>query len=246
MFKGTAAAAEYPELLCVGVTRLMLREGIGCPPGSRPPAWMPKLPWLDAYVEEVRLVGELSLADQVHELVCPAAVAEGDENPVDGGLRAVRPALLVAQRRDAWCERMLRLHRWMSGGQSAGACGLLPGDVEKLKRQAVEFEVAPDGVLQKKLSGTGALGAATSVPVLPREGAVPASLAPEGAAADWTWRKWALFQAHSSLPGGHLKFEKALPRLTSSAWWEGMSKDLQEWISRCVTCLKFGSRSRSL
>ena len=240
-FKGTTAAAEYPELLCVGVTRLMLREGVGCPRGTKPPRWMPRLPWLNAYMEEVRLVGQSTMQPMLSTAV--AGSSEGDEPCVSMALRSVRPALLLAQRKDPWCDRMLRILRWMDGSAAMETQGLLPADVGKLKRQAVEFEVAVDGVLQKRLSGldaarTVSLGAITSVPVLPKAGRVPDTLAPEGGGEEWTWRRWALFQAHSSLPGGHLKFEKALPRLAAAAWWESMSKDLADWCGACVTCLK--------
>ena len=114
--------------------------------------------------------------------------------------------------------------------------GLQPAELEKLRRQAPEFELDSDGVLLRRMQASTPtpMGAPCSVSVLPAGGHIPRELGP----TEWTWRQWALFSAHSSLPGGHLRLEKALPRLASCAWWEGMAKDLQQWIAGCLACLK--------
>ena len=210
MFAATAAAARYPELLCAGVTRLMLRDGIGCSPGTPAPRWMPRLPWVEARLEEIAAVGELDPAC-LDDVSGGGLVAEGDGSAMTDGLRRTRAALLAAQRADPWCQRLMQVVAWSAGGGlTLDAMGLQIAELEKLRRQAPEFELAADGVLHKKLGEAPVMGAPTSVPVLPPSGCVPRELAGEPDDGRWTWRRWALLQAHSSLPGGHLKPEKAL------------------------------------
>ena len=61
MFAAATAAARYPELLCAGVARLMLRDGVGCAPGSLAPRWMPRIHWVEAHAEEIEAVRALVL-----------------------------------------------------------------------------------------------------------------------------------------------------------------------------------------
>ena len=62
--------------------------------------------------------------------------------------------------------------------------GLTAADALGLARESEQFELAVDGVLLRRLagSGSGVLGGASSVPVLPATSAVPAALAPGGVA----------------------------------------------------------------
>ncbi|CAM4591723.1 unnamed protein product [Lepidochelys olivacea] len=45
---------------------------------------------------------------------------------------------------------------------------------------------------------------------------------------------------HDSLLGGHLGIFKTRNMLTSKYYWPGMTKDIANWVARCLTCLKEG------
>ena len=113
MFAAATAAARYPELLCAGVARLMLRDGVGCAPGSLAPRWMPRIHWVEAHAEEIEAVGALVLE-------CLDVANEGgdppgrDDSVVTQGLRRTRAALLEAQRADPWCQRLSQVVSWSS------------------------------------------------------------------------------------------------------------------------------------
>ena len=110
------AGIGYPELLCAGVARLMLRDGVGCTPGSPAPRWMPRIHWVEAHAEEIEAVGALVLE-------CLDVANEGgdppgrDDSVVTQGLRRTRAAFLEAQRADPWCQRLCR---WFPGVLQSG------------------------------------------------------------------------------------------------------------------------------
>ena len=158
----------------------------------------------------------------------------------------------MAQLRDPWCERMIRMLQWVTSVKGPGGLvsfGLTPGDVTSLKRESESFELAPDGLLLRSRAEAGNLpaGAARAVAVLPCTVAFPAGLAPGGAPdPSWTWRRWALWHAHQGLLGGHIPYEKALPRVQSWAWWKGMSTDLARYCHACRGCLAVRGRPAAL
>ncbi|CAM2117709.1 unnamed protein product [Caretta caretta] len=47
-------------------------------------------------------------------------------------------------------------------------------------------------------------------------------------------------RCHDSLLGGHLGIFKTRNMLTSKYYWPRMTKDIANWVARCLTCLKEG------
>ena len=86
-------------------------------------------------------------------------------------------------------------------------------DVRKLGQGSEAYELDEDNCLMFRRSDAIAGVEPSTVVVMPAC-ALPAELAPQDALAErWTWRLWAMWQAHNSLLGGHTKFDKAYPRL---------------------------------
>ena len=146
------AGIGYPELLCAGVARLMLRDGVGCTPGSPAPRWMPRIHWVEAHAEEIEAVGALVLE-------CLDVANEGgdppgrDDSVVTQGLRRTRAALLEAQRADPWCQRLSQVVSWSSTiGGPLRDLGLQPAELEKLCRRAQDFKLAADACCIRNLA----------------------------------------------------------------------------------------------
>ncbi len=77
-------------------------------------------------------------------------------------------------------------------------------------------------------------GGGVVIPIMP----LPQGLALiDCTAGRWTWRTWALWQAHSGLLGGHLPYDKSLGRLKAWAYWRGMATDMIRYCAACKVCL---------
>ena len=125
-------------------------------------------------------------------------------------------SLAAAQQRDTWTARMARVTRWAQAGSDRAKLvnyELLGTDVQQLVRESEHFVMSLDGLLLHRRDPRHVQpGEPAAVPVLPQEGSVPAALTPGGSGDKrWTWRVWALYQAHTSMTGGHLMLERALP-----------------------------------
>ncbi|CAE8630136.1 unnamed protein product [Polarella glacialis] len=153
-----------------------------------------------------------------------------------------RASLAAAQQRDTWTPRMARVTRWAQAGSDRAKLAdyeLLGTDVQQLVREAEHFVMSTDGLLLHRRDPRHVQpGEPAAVPVLPQEGSVPAALTPGGSGDKrWTWRVWGLYQAHTSMTGGHLMLERALPRLRTWCWRRSMSSDLERYVDACRGCL---------
>jgi hypothetical protein len=127
----------------------------------------------------------------------------------------------MEQQRDEWCSSMSKVVKWSMAGASATSLqehGILAFDMTTVKREAEYFSVTDDSVLLHLREERHVLpGEPAATVVLPQSQAVPPALAPNGKYDErWTWWRWALYHAHTMLTGGHMRYEKALPR--SRAW----------------------------
>ena len=95
----------------------------------------------------------------------------------------------------------------------------------------VSFRCAPtDGLVEKRLVEKGT-GVETWVPVVP-----------EGHIGHLTWRRWVFLQVHVGIFGGHRLLPQTLRILFRVAWWPQAAKEIEEWIGRCATCIRFRRR----
>ena len=90
------------------------------------------------------------------------------------------------------------------------------------------YRKAEDGLLERSVP--------SSLP--PGERWVPA--VPEGqATAHLTWKRWMFLQCHCDILGGHRNAEKTLTIIIRQAWWAWMRDNVHQWVSKCITCLRF-------
>jgi transposase InsO family protein len=227
----TSKAAAYPLPFAAAVTYLLAKFGHGIKFKSKPRLQdLPVPPWVLDLDLEAELTGCV-------ELVQAPALVDADASITDALAGQWRPALLMAQLRDPWIERMGRVLRWCASKGAALADFGLTAEDAALARESEYFELAADGLLLRRRAGPLVLGEAAAVPVLPARELTPPALAPGGVQdGKWSWRHWALYHCHCSVLGGHLALERSLPRLSSWVWWRGMSKDLARYVQSCPAC----------
>jgi len=96
------------------------------------------------------------------------------------------------------------------------------------KTLAEGYRMAPDGVLERMVQVAQA-GGAIWVPIVP-----------DGqAAAHLSWKRWVFLQCHVGILGAHRNPEKTMLILSRQVWWQGMKADVEDWINRCITCIRF-------
>ena len=65
-------------------------------------------------------------------------------------------------------------------------------------------------------------------------------IVPDGHATSvLTWKKWLFLQCHVGIVGGHRNAEKTHLVMSRQVWWNGMKKDVDDWIEKCLTCIRF-------
>ena len=104
--------------------------------------------------------------------------------------------------------------------------------LECLKAPPRGFRRADDGVLEKSVVPKGAAAGGVWVPVVP----------PGNATAHATWRKWCFMQSHVGVFGAHRSAEKTAEILERLCYWASLRKDVDGWVSKCLTCLRFRRR----
>ena len=112
-----------------------------------------------------------------------------------------------------------------------GQWSLVQGDkIKNLVKEDPSFLFSPvDGLVEKKLQERGT-GEELWVPVVP-----------EGMVGHLTWRRWVFLQVHIGVFGGHRLAPQTLRILFRVAWWPRAAKDVEAWIERCATCVRFRS-----
>ena len=65
---------------------------------------------------------------------------------------------------------------------------------------------------------------------------------PQGDVGRWTWRRWVFMQVHVGVFGGHRLADQTMRLLHRVAWWPGDRKEVEQWIERCATCIRFRKR----
>ena len=90
------------------------------------------------------------------------------------------------------------------------------------------FRIAKDDLLER------------SVQPVPSGPMVWVPVVPEGfATSHLSWKRWAWLQCHVGILGGHRNDTKTLLAMTRQVWWKGMKKDVDDWVLKCITCLRF-------
>ena len=90
------------------------------------------------------------------------------------------------------------------------------------------YRVAKDGVLERSVHLPEPLGQSW-VPVVP-----------EGeACAHTSWKRWVFLQSHVGIFGAHRSAEKTLIIMKRQVFWQSMIKDVERWIDKCMTCIRF-------
>ena len=90
------------------------------------------------------------------------------------------------------------------------------------------YRIAEDGLLERQVKQP------------PPIQAVWVPIVPEGfATSNLSWKRWTFLQCHVGLLGAHRSEEKTLLILGRLVWWSGMRADVESWVSKCLTCLRF-------
>ena len=90
------------------------------------------------------------------------------------------------------------------------------------------YRKAEDGLLERRVALPAPLGA-KFVPIVP-EGQATANL---------TWKRWMFLQCHTGILGAHRNAIKTRAILERQAWWPTMGEDINKWVDKCLTCLRF-------
>ena len=166
-----------------------------------------------------------------------SAAADGTAPPLAPALAGLRAQLKDAQRKDPELAAIAELLKKTPVGQ------FLPeprsATAKKLKRLALQYRLAEDGVIVASTEGTDGHAELPVIPAAPFEEKI------KGAPKGITWKQFLLAASHNDTVSQHRHYKDMAQHLSSLVVWnppEALLKDCQKWYSMCKLCASVHGR----